>query len=92
MAIRPPGSSSILDMIMGTAWTVLLIIGLVAGHIVLLVWLYLNVSLHTGMEVIVDYTGFSAPLLWLSVAISFFLDLWIYIGGKREKEKKIGRY
>ena len=92
MAIRPPGSSSTFDMIMSSTWTILFILGLIAGHLVLVVWLYLHFSLHTGMEVFVDHTGLPAPLLWSSVAISVFLDLWIYIGGKREQEKKIGRY
>jgi len=92
MALKQAGSSSTFQLLMSSFWTILMLLGLIAGHVVLVVFLYLHFFQSGGMSVIVEHTGLPSPLLWGSIIVSFLLDLWIFLSGKKEKKKAKRRF
>jgi len=86
MALQRPGSASKIGLMLSGVWTVLMLLSLIAGHLVLVVFLFLYLDQGTGMEVLVNKTGAPSFLLWASIVISVFMDGWIFLSGKKNKE------
>jgi len=86
MALRPPGNASKLSLLLSGTWAIVMLVALIAGHLVLIVFLFLYLDQGTGMEVLVNKTGFPASLLWASVVLSMVLDGWIFFSDRKNKE------
>jgi len=87
MSLKPPGSASTIVFLWTAVWVTLMLIGLVAGHVVLLVYIYVSLDQDVGMQALATQTGLPIAALWASVGVSLLLDIWILLHDRKNKEQ-----
>ncbi|MDQ6952353.1 MAG: hypothetical protein Q9M15_02365 [Mariprofundaceae bacterium] len=86
MALRPPGGASKIALLVSSIWTISMIFALIAGHLVLVIFIFLHFDQDAGIQVLVEKTGLPMALLWSLVVASLLLDVWIFKSDRKNKE------
>jgi len=85
MALKPPGGTSKTALLLSSIWTISMLFSLIAGHLVLAIFVFLHFDQDAGMQVLVEKTGLPMALLWGLVVASLLLDVWIFKSDRKNK-------
>jgi hypothetical protein len=88
MALYKPGKRSNKSMLLSGLWVITLLLTLVPGHLVLATYIWFHYDDGSNLKHVVELTGLSEHMLWLTVVISFFMDLWIALHGRQGHKKR----
>jgi hypothetical protein len=91
MAIRRPGTSSNVSLLSSGAWSILLLIILIGGHVVL-GWLVLSAIFgNGGLKTIATHTDIPDWVLVLLVLGAITMDAWIFHSVRQARKRRLQR-
>ena len=87
MALYRPGKRSNKSMLISSLWVMLFLITLVPGHLVLVSYIWFHYEDGSNLAHVVELTGLSERMLWMTVVVSFFMDLWVIFHDRKGHRK-----
>lgn len=91
MALKPPGTRSNLQLVVTLAWTGVMLVGLIGGHVII-GWLILSAVFGgSGMKGVLALTHLPAWGVWLWILAAIALDGWIAWHIRQDRKKALER-
>jgi len=87
MALYRPGQRSNKSMLLSGIWVVFFLSLLLPGHLVLIAFIWFHYDDGSNLAHVIALTGLSERMLWFTVVISFFMDLWVVFHDKKRRYK-----
>lgn len=91
MALRPPGSRSNIDLIIYGALALIQVLLLISGHVMVGYLLMGHFEIGKGMADILEFTGLPEWSIWLTIAATMAMDIWIIHLKRQERKKALKR-
>jgi len=68
-------------------FSIVLLFGIITGHLILVFFLWFYATDGTGMEVISAFTDLSETILWIGIVIAMIMDIWVVINMRKGHQK-----
>jgi hypothetical protein len=91
MAIKQPGTTSRIALLITLSWSLVMVVSLIGGHLVLAFLVYSKFTGGKGIEEIAEFTSLPAWILWLSIVAALALDGWILYHQRKDRQKALKR-
>lgn len=91
MAIKTPGSRSNISLLSSGAWSILLLVILIGGHLVLGYLVLSSMLGDGGLKTISTDTDIPTWVLVLMVAGAILMDIWIFQSVRKARQRRLER-
>lgn len=91
MAIKQPGTTSHISLLITLSWSLVMVVTLIGGHLVLAFLAYSKVTGGKGIEEVAAFTSLPTWALWISMVAALALDGWILYHQRKDRKKALER-
>jgi len=91
MALRPPGSSSKVELLIYGSLLALQLSVFIGGHAIIAYLLLHKFDIGEGMPRVMEFTGLPAGLIWLLILGTIAMDAWVVYHHRLERKKIMRR-
>ena len=91
MAIKQPGTTSHIALLITLSWSLVMILTLIGGHLVMAFLAYSKFTGGKGMEEVATFTSLPNWVLWLAIVAALALDGWILYHQRKDRLKALKR-
>jgi hypothetical protein len=91
MAIKQPGTTSHIALLITLSWSLVMVLILIGGHLVLAFLAYSKITGGKGIEEVAAFTSLPTWTLWLSIVAALALDGWILYHQRKDRQKALKR-
>ncbi len=91
MAIKQPGTTSHIALLVTLFWSLTMLVTLIGGHLVLAFLAYSKFTGGKGIEEVAEFTSLPTWTLWLSIVAALALDTWILYHQRKDRKKALKR-
>jgi len=91
MAIKQPGTTSNIQLLITLFWSLVMVVTLIGGHLVMAFLIYSKFTGGKGIEEVAEFTSLPTWALWLSIVAALALDGWILYHQRKDRLKAFKR-